>query len=215
MRDNSADQNQQMWKGASPWIITFPGRSGCFFLSYNFATIDCLQKEAFVSPCNLATASLTACILHFCLPVTSRPVKWRTLWHPPNQRNRDAHNLSKCVSTKLVSAKVGLPGPHSAGQVWEKWENCGNSLGNSSKPPSPHPLPPFLEGLEAQILWTEKLWYPPKNLEKREKFWAPCPGASTCDMLVRCKFPSKYEVRARPIKWACLRGLREPQQLKL
>ena len=34
-----------------------------------------LQKEAFLSPCNFATAHMTACILNFCLPWTSRPMK--------------------------------------------------------------------------------------------------------------------------------------------
>ena len=40
-----------------------------------------LQKEAFLSPCNFATAHLTACILNFYLPLTSQQtLKWRTLY---------------------------------------------------------------------------------------------------------------------------------------
>ena len=38
-----------------------------------------LQKEAVLSSCNFASAHLTACILRFLLPLTSRPMKWRTL----------------------------------------------------------------------------------------------------------------------------------------
>ena len=41
------------------------------------------QKEAFLSPCNFATSHLTACILNFYLPLTSRPTKWRTLSQRP------------------------------------------------------------------------------------------------------------------------------------
>ena len=36
------------------------------------------EKEKFLSPCNFATLS-TACILLFRLPVSSRPMKWRSL----------------------------------------------------------------------------------------------------------------------------------------
>ena len=42
-----------------------------------------LQKEAVLSSCNFATAHLTACILIFHLPWTSRPVKRRTLSQRP------------------------------------------------------------------------------------------------------------------------------------
>ena len=42
-----------------------------------------LQKEAVLSPCNFATGHLTACILDFCLPWTSRPMKRRTLSQRP------------------------------------------------------------------------------------------------------------------------------------
>ena len=41
------------------------------------------QKEAVLSPCNFATAHLTACILNFHLPSTSRPMKQRTLSQRP------------------------------------------------------------------------------------------------------------------------------------
>ena len=42
------------------------------------------QKEAFLSSCNFATTHLTARILKFYLPLTSRPMKWRTLSQLPN-----------------------------------------------------------------------------------------------------------------------------------
>ena len=42
-----------------------------------------LQKEAVLSPCNFATTHLTACILNLYLPLTSRPMKRRTLSQRP------------------------------------------------------------------------------------------------------------------------------------
>ena len=42
-----------------------------------------LQKEASLSPCIFATTHLTACILNFYLPWTSRPMKPRTLHNAP------------------------------------------------------------------------------------------------------------------------------------
>ena len=42
-----------------------------------------LQKEPVLSPCNFATTHLTACILNFYLPWTSRPMKRRTLSQRP------------------------------------------------------------------------------------------------------------------------------------
>ena len=41
------------------------------------------QKEAVLSPCNFATTHLTACILNFYLPSTSRPMKRRTISQCP------------------------------------------------------------------------------------------------------------------------------------
>ena len=45
-----------------------------------------LQEDAFLSPCNFATTHLTACILNFHLPSTSRPMKRRTLSQCPSGR---------------------------------------------------------------------------------------------------------------------------------
>ena len=42
-----------------------------------------LQKEAVSSPCNFTTTHLTACILNFYLPCTSRSMKRRTLSQRP------------------------------------------------------------------------------------------------------------------------------------
>ena len=42
-----------------------------------------LQKEAVLSPCNFATAHLTACILNCYISWTSRPMKRRTLRNAP------------------------------------------------------------------------------------------------------------------------------------
>ena len=41
-----------------------------------------------LSPCNFATARLTACILKFHPPWTSQPMKWRTLSQRPSQRTQ-------------------------------------------------------------------------------------------------------------------------------
>ena len=43
-----------------------------------------LQKKSVLSHCNFATTHLAACILNFYLPVTSRPMNWRTLSQRPN-----------------------------------------------------------------------------------------------------------------------------------
>ena len=69
-----------------------------------------LQKEAVLSPCNFATTRLTACILNFYLPWTSRPMKRRTLSQRPNIFGRLVHNFAwKLVSrtSKQVSRKLG------------------------------------------------------------------------------------------------------------
>ena len=42
-----------------------------------------LQKQAVLSPCNFTTTHLTAFILHVCLLLTSRPMKWMTLSQCP------------------------------------------------------------------------------------------------------------------------------------
>ena len=42
-----------------------------------------LQKEAVLSPCNFATSHLTAFILDFYLPLTSRPMKRRPFRNAP------------------------------------------------------------------------------------------------------------------------------------
>ena len=49
-----------------------------------------LQKETVLSHCNFAITHLTVCILIPHLPVTSRPMKWRTLRNPPNQKTENA-----------------------------------------------------------------------------------------------------------------------------
>ena len=61
-----------------------------------------LQKEAVLSPCNFATAHLTACILNFYLPWTSRPMKRRTL----SQRPRNL--LKSCVFRGTGRTPTGL-----------------------------------------------------------------------------------------------------------
>ena len=44
-------------------------------VSWTSRPLISLQKEAVLSPCNFATAHLTACILNCYLPLTSRPMK--------------------------------------------------------------------------------------------------------------------------------------------
>ena len=51
-----------------------------------------LQKEAVLSLCNFATAHLTACILKFYLPWTSRPMKRRTLSQHPKRATTKGQN---------------------------------------------------------------------------------------------------------------------------
>ena len=65
------------------------------------------QKEAFLSPCNFATTHLTASILNFYLPLTSRPTKWRT----PSQKT--PHFVrSNCWGPVTSENKcVGAPKP--------------------------------------------------------------------------------------------------------
>ena len=42
------------------------------------------SRPSDLSPCNFATTHLTASILNFYLPLTSRPMKWRTLSQRPD-----------------------------------------------------------------------------------------------------------------------------------
>ena len=64
--------NKVPWKIGTLIYLPVPSRP---FIS--------LQKEAVLSPCNFTTAHLTACILTFYLPLTSRPMKRRTLFATP------------------------------------------------------------------------------------------------------------------------------------
>ena len=50
----------------------------------NFATTHFPQKEQSYLPVTSGTTHLTACILKFYLPWTSRPMKWRTLSQRPS-----------------------------------------------------------------------------------------------------------------------------------
>ena len=61
-----------------PWKIGI-----LVYLPVTSRSIHFQQKEALLSPCNFATAHLTACILNLYRPLTSRPMKWRTLSQRP------------------------------------------------------------------------------------------------------------------------------------
>ena len=65
-----------------------------------------LEKEAVSSPCNFATAHLTACILNCYLPRTSRPMKRRTLSQRPITIT--PHELFLVIPCVFVSAKEVL-----------------------------------------------------------------------------------------------------------
>ena len=68
----------------NPWVIKFHGRIGmliCHLVTSR--PLVFLQKEAVLSPCNFATTHLTAFILKFYLPWTSRPMKWSTISQRP------------------------------------------------------------------------------------------------------------------------------------
>ena len=62
------------------------GRLGCWFVTLlTSRPLICPQKGTVLSPCNLTTAHLTACVLKLYLPWTSRPMKWRTLSQRPDR----------------------------------------------------------------------------------------------------------------------------------
>ena len=79
-----------------------------------------LQKEAVLSPCNFATAHLTACILNFYLPWTSRPMKRRTL----SQRPRNPL-VCICGEKLILDVPKSQCCRHS---VWHSW-HAPSSLG--------------------------------------------------------------------------------------
>ena len=57
-----------------------------------FGFIDhSFPEEAVLSPCNFTTTHLTACILIFYLPPTSRPMKWQTLRNAPAYHSCQNH----------------------------------------------------------------------------------------------------------------------------
>ena len=60
-----------------------------------------LQKEAVLPPCNFATAHLTTCILNCYLPLTSRPMKWRTLSQRPKCPIHHRKSSMSCNSGKI------------------------------------------------------------------------------------------------------------------
>ena len=55
-----------------------------------------LQKEAVLSSCSFATTHLIAFIWHFFLPVTSRPMKWRTFRNAPEKSS--PHKSGYCYT---------------------------------------------------------------------------------------------------------------------
>ena len=71
--------NKVPWK--TGMLIYLPATSRPLILKF-------LQTEAILSPCNFATNHLTACVLNSYLPLTSRPMKQRTLSQHPNIRKK-------------------------------------------------------------------------------------------------------------------------------
>ena len=65
-----------------PWKTGVP-----IYLPVTSRPLISLQKEAVLHPCNFATTHLTARILNFYLPWTSRPMKRRTLSQRPIKKS--------------------------------------------------------------------------------------------------------------------------------
>ena len=94
LRSSDLRKRQQLWKWRVSWQkagLFFPEKDADRHLETSRPLIF-LQKEAVLSPCNFfATTHLTAFILHFYLPVTSRPMKWGT----PSRLNQDGFDQDK------------------------------------------------------------------------------------------------------------------------
>ena len=65
-----------------------------------------LQKESVLLPCNFAAVPLTACILNLYLPLTSRPMKRRTLSQRPV-----FEAIKSVTTTKTVIPATEPPDP--------------------------------------------------------------------------------------------------------
>ena len=71
----------------------------------NFVTTHFPAEEALLSPCNFATTQLTASILNCYLPLTSRPMKWRTLSQRPIGIFRNCGPLLWLVRVQQIHCK--------------------------------------------------------------------------------------------------------------
>ena len=88
-----------------PWKTGIP-----IYLHVTSRPLIFLQKEAILPPCNFATTHLAACILNFYLPLTLRPMKWRTLSQCPNLCGKSAHaRIASLVRHLLVTKKRTPP----------------------------------------------------------------------------------------------------------
>ena len=76
----------------------------------NVVTTHFLQQEAVLSPCSFVTAHLTAVILHVHLPLTSRPMKWRTLSQQPKflaqDQRKEFHRKRQKTRTSRVQEVI-------------------------------------------------------------------------------------------------------------
>ena len=80
------------------------------------------QNEGRLSPCTLATTHLTAFILNFYLPLTSRPMKWRTL----SQRHTSGPKIAEGLKKGLLGGLQKSPGKYPEKKVKNTQKRSGN-----------------------------------------------------------------------------------------
>ena len=86
------------------------------------------QKEAVLSACIFATTHLTASILNSHLPLTSRPMKWRTLSQRPSSRTKNRPK-EEVFGTDIPRTSGG----HSRGYSGSKLRSGDTAPRNSGK----------------------------------------------------------------------------------
>ena len=77
--------------------------SPCNFVTTHFPA----ERSSFItlSHCNFATTHLTACILDFYLPSTSRPMKRRTLSQRPNKEKKMQEDQGRISQHQSITQK--------------------------------------------------------------------------------------------------------------
>ena len=85
-----------------PWKIVM-----LIYLPATSRPLIFLQKEAVLSPSSFATTHLTAFILNFYLPLTSRPMKWRTLSQRPRRRGNGYQKWARSLRRLAGYLRLG------------------------------------------------------------------------------------------------------------